>query len=222
MPTSTHSCPALRYQSVVHLHRQVMRCLELSSNLRAQKGCTVVLELWALGLARHIDAVFTPMDMVKQRLQLSSSAYIGVWDCVRRVLREEGIRAFYASYRIIVIMNAPFTVVYFTTYEVAKKGLIEISPASASDERLVVHATTGAAAEALAAAITTPLDVPQKNMLFRASRSLRASNRICSLRALENMLFRASRSLRALKEYALLELHALLELLEEYALLELC
>lgn len=36
---------------------------------------------------------------------------------------------------------------------------MEISPESASDERLVVHATAGAAAGGLAAAITTPLDV---------------------------------------------------------------
>lgn len=105
------------------------------------------------------DAVFTPMDMVKQRLQLSSSAYSGVWDCVRRVLGEEGIRAFYASYRTTVIMNAPFTAVHFAAYEAAKKCLIEVSPASASDERLVVQATAGAAAGALAAAVTTPLDV---------------------------------------------------------------
>ncbi|XP_047317323.1 mitoferrin-like [Impatiens glandulifera] len=105
------------------------------------------------------DAVFTPMDMVKQRLQLSNSPYKGVMDCVKRVLREEGIRAFYASYRTTVLMNAPFTAVHFTTYEAAKRGLSEISPESANDETLIVHATAGAAAGALAAAVTTPLDV---------------------------------------------------------------
>ncbi|XP_073144495.1 uncharacterized protein [Henckelia pumila] len=105
------------------------------------------------------DAVFTPMDMVKQRLQLSSSPYHGVSDCVMRVLREEGIRAFYASYRTTVLMNAPFTAVHFATYEAAKRGLMEVSPESVSDERLVVHATAGAMAGALSAAVTTPLDV---------------------------------------------------------------
>jgi solute carrier family 25 iron transporter 28/37 len=106
------------------------------------------------------DAVFTPMDMVKQRLQLGSdSVYKGVWDCVKRVVREEGFGAFYASYRTTVLMNAPFTAVYFTIYEAAKKGLMEISPDSVNDERWVVHATAGAAAGALAAAVTTPLDV---------------------------------------------------------------
>ncbi|KAF9598167.1 hypothetical protein IFM89_025784 [Coptis chinensis] len=105
------------------------------------------------------DAVFTPMDVVKQRLQLRSSPYKGVMDCMKTVLREEGIGSFYASYKTTVLMNAPFTAVHFATYEAVKRGLMEISPESVSDERLVVHATAGAAAGALAAAVTTPLDV---------------------------------------------------------------
>ncbi|KAG6629025.1 hypothetical protein CIPAW_14G054700 [Carya illinoinensis] len=105
------------------------------------------------------DAVLTPMDMVKQRLQLSNNHYAGVWDCVKRVLRDEGLGAFYASYRTTVLMNAPFTAVHFATYEAAKRALTEISPESASDEQWVAHATAGAVAGALAAAVTTPLDV---------------------------------------------------------------
>lgn len=105
------------------------------------------------------DAVLTPMDVVKQRLQLQGSPYGGVWDCVRRVMREEGIRAFFASYKTTVVMNAPFTAVHFATYEATKRGLMGVSPESAADERFVVHATAGAAAGALAAAVTTPLDV---------------------------------------------------------------
>ncbi|VVA16492.1 PREDICTED: mitoferrin [Prunus dulcis] len=108
------------------------------------------------------DAVFTPMDMVKQRLQLGNnlhSPYNGVWDCVRKVFREDGVRAFYASYRTTVLMNAPFTAVHFATYEAVKRGLMEISPEHANDERLIVHATAGAAAGGLASMVTTPLDV---------------------------------------------------------------
>ena len=74
-------------------------------------------------------------------------------------MSEEGLGAFYASYRTTVLMNAPFTAVHFATYEAAKRGLMEVSPESVDDERLVVHATAGAAAGALAAAVTTPLDV---------------------------------------------------------------
>lgn len=105
------------------------------------------------------DAVFTPMDTIKQRLQLNNSPYKGVMDCIRTVRREEGIGAFFKSYKTTVVMNAPFTAVHFATYEAAKRMLIEVSPQSAEEERLVVHATAGAAAGAIAAAVTTPLDV---------------------------------------------------------------
>ncbi|RDX82336.1 SPAC8C9.12c, partial [Mucuna pruriens] len=102
------------------------------------------------------DAVFTPMDVVKQRLQLRDSPYKGVLDCVRRVALEERLGAFFASYRTTVVMNAPFTAVHFATYEAAKRGM---GDEAADDDRWMVHATAGAAAGALAAAFTTPLDV---------------------------------------------------------------
>nr|AAM62642.1 putative mitochondrial carrier protein [Arabidopsis thaliana] len=109
------------------------------------------------------DAVFTPMDMVKQRLQIGNGTYKGVWDCIKRVTREEGFGAFYASYRTTVLMNAPFTAVHFTTYEAVKRGLREMFPEHAvgveDEEGWLIYATAGAAAGGLAAAVTTPLDV---------------------------------------------------------------
>ncbi|RVX22879.1 Mitochondrial RNA-splicing protein MRS3 [Vitis vinifera] len=82
------------------------------------------------------DAVFTPMDMVKQRLQLST--------------------------------------VHFATYEAAKRGLMEVSPDSADDNRVVVHATAGAAAGALAALLTTPLDVVKTQLQCQLSPAIAA------------------------------------------------
>ncbi|KAL5989163.1 hypothetical protein ACLOJK_010053 [Asimina triloba] len=105
------------------------------------------------------DAVLTPMDVVKQRLQLRHTPYAGVKDCVLRMLREEGLRAFYASYRTTVVMNAPFTAVHFATYEAAKKILSSITPDKASEENLLVHISAGGAAGTLASAVTNPLDV---------------------------------------------------------------
>ncbi|GLJ37368.1 hypothetical protein SUGI_0758320 [Cryptomeria japonica] len=105
------------------------------------------------------DAVFTPMDVVKQRLQLRSSPYRGVVDCIKRIMKEEGFRAFYASYRTTVVMNAPFTAVHFATYEAVKKVLMKFSPENASEEHLLAHVIAGGAAGALASAVTTPLDV---------------------------------------------------------------
>ncbi|ERN18824.1 hypothetical protein AMTRI_Chr07g24450 [Amborella trichopoda] len=105
------------------------------------------------------DAVLTPMDVVKQRLQLQSTPYLGVRDCMIQMLRKEGLRAFYTSYPTTVVMNAPFTAVHFATYEAVKRVLGGISPENVSEERLLVHITAGGAAGALAGAVTTPLDV---------------------------------------------------------------
>lgn len=67
------------------------------------------------------DAVFTPMDVVKQRLQLRRSPYRGVFDCMQRILKEEGVNAFYKSYPTTILMNIPFTAVHFAAYEAGKK-----------------------------------------------------------------------------------------------------
>ena len=51
------------------------------------------------------DVVMTPMDVVKQRLQLGY--YNGVFDCVRRIAVDEGLRGFLRSYPTTLAMNIP-------------------------------------------------------------------------------------------------------------------
>ncbi|XP_049880426.1 mitoferrin [Pectinophora gossypiella] len=100
------------------------------------------------------DAVSNPAEVVKQRLQMLNSPYRGVWECARHVYRAEGARAFYRSYSTQVAMNVPFQAVHFVTYEWVTA---RVNPARTYDPR--AHALAGAAAGALAAAATTPLDV---------------------------------------------------------------
>lgn len=45
------------------------------------------------------DGLMTPVDVIKQRLQVAHSPYAGVADCVRKVLQQEGVGALYKSYR---------------------------------------------------------------------------------------------------------------------------
>ena len=45
------------------------------------------------------DACMTPMDVIKQRLQVAHSPYKGVMDCIRSMWKQEGIWGFYKSYR---------------------------------------------------------------------------------------------------------------------------
>ncbi|XP_071378939.1 mitoferrin-2-like [Centroberyx affinis] len=100
------------------------------------------------------DAVMNPAEVVKQRMQMYNSPYRGVLDCVGAVLRREGPAAFYRSYTTQLTMNVPFQALHFMTYEYLQELLNphrHYNPSS--------HVVSGALAGALAAAVTTPLDV---------------------------------------------------------------
>lgn len=55
----------------------------------------------AAGVAATVvtDGLMTPVDVIKQRLQVAHSPYHGLRDCVRKVLQQEGVGALYKSYR---------------------------------------------------------------------------------------------------------------------------
>lgn len=115
---------------------------------------------------RSGDAVQNPVDTVKQRLQMSGSPYRGVWDCVARTVRTEGVGALYRSYPTTLAMNVPFTAIHFTAYESSKVFLQELKGdgAEVEDETFFVQFTAGGVAGGLAAAVTTPLDVVKTRM----------------------------------------------------------
>ena len=101
------------------------------------------------------DAVMTPLDVVKQRLQLANTPYKGILDCVATTLRKEGMRAFFKSYNTTIFMNIPFVSIHFASYESCKKMLRK----SPEDEGLMTQVVAGGIAGGAAAAATNPLDV---------------------------------------------------------------
>jgi len=105
------------------------------------------------------DAVLTPLDVVKQRLQLGF--YSGISDCVRTVVREEGARALFRSYPTTLLMNWPYASVLVGTNETIKEALRQAKAKAgrAEDLRPAEYLASGALSGAVAAALTTPLDV---------------------------------------------------------------
>ena len=98
--------------------------------------------------------LFLSLAVVKQRMQMFNSPYRGVLDCIGSLLRHEGAAAFYRSYTTQLTMNVPFQALHFMTYEYLQELLNphrHYNPSS--------HVVSGALAGALAAAVTTPLDV---------------------------------------------------------------
>ncbi|CAD5116928.1 DgyrCDS5768 [Dimorphilus gyrociliatus] len=100
------------------------------------------------------DAVMNPADVIKQRMQMYQSPYSTCSECGKRVLMEEGPHAFYRSYMTQLTMNIPFHAIHFMVYEKAQDMINpdrKYSP--------ITHIASGGAAGAIAAAVTTPLDV---------------------------------------------------------------
>ncbi|XP_055856429.1 mitoferrin-like [Episyrphus balteatus] len=100
------------------------------------------------------DAISNPTEVIKQRLQMYNSPYKSVITCMKGIYKDEGLMAFYRSFATQLFMNVPFQAIHFLTYEYVQ---VLMNP-----DRLyspLVHVVAGGTAGAVAAAVTTPLDV---------------------------------------------------------------
>ena len=87
-------------------------------------------------------------------MQVHGSTHKTILQCARTVYRTEGIRAFYVSYPTTLCMTIPFTAAQFIAYESISKVM---NPGKGYDP--FTHCIAGGLAGAVAAAVTTPLDV---------------------------------------------------------------
>ena len=73
-------------------------------SLGVQRSSHAPLSTAAAGAMATVvnDALMTPGDVVKQRLQLANSPYEGMLDCIVKTYRSEGIHAFFRSYKLTV------------------------------------------------------------------------------------------------------------------------
>ncbi|KDO34300.1 hypothetical protein SPRG_22080 [Saprolegnia parasitica CBS 223.65] len=97
------------------------------------------------------EIVMTPMEVVKQRMQLGH--YASATDCMRSILRDEGLRGFYRGLPTSVAMMAPFGVMGMMAWMTCYMCM----PEEAQTSRGVDVVTAGSLA--FAGALTTPMDV---------------------------------------------------------------
>uniref|UniRef100_A0AAV1VED0 Mitoferrin n=1 Tax=Peronospora matthiolae TaxID=2874970 RepID=A0AAV1VED0_9STRA len=129
---------------------------------KALNADTSTLTPMASGLAGVIatvchDSIMTPMDVVKQRLQLGY--YRGVADCFQTVMKHEGLRALYISFPTTLLMNLPYSMIMVSANETFKKIL---NPSG--EMNVSAYIASGAAAGALAGGLTNPLDVAKTRL----------------------------------------------------------
>lgn len=98
------------------------------------------------------DMVMTPMDVIKQRMQLDM--HRSLIRCARHICRHEGVGALYRSFGVTLLMNMPYAAVMGFTNEMLRGRLCPDGTYS-----LRTFLVAGAGAGVVAAAVTTPLDV---------------------------------------------------------------
>jgi len=87
--------------------------------------------------------------------------YKGLSDCIRTIVRNEGVSALYAGYTTTLLMNVPYNAVYFASYESLRRLL---KRGSEKEFDAVAHCIAGGGAGSLAAALTNPFDVAKTRL----------------------------------------------------------
>jgi solute carrier family 25 iron transporter 28/37 len=111
-----------------------------------------------LATAAH-DAIMTPFDTVKQRLQLGH--YEGVLHCLESVARKEGFGSLYVALPTTMVMNWPVgaaTVAANETFREVLRSRRWLTAAN-GDHTVSSYLVAGSGAGAIAALATTPLDM---------------------------------------------------------------
>ncbi|KAL6571062.1 Nicotinamide adenine dinucleotide transporter 2, mitochondrial [Orobanche gracilis] len=105
---------------------------------RENKSCNE-LNSWevavASSFAKVVASVLTyPHEVVRSRLQEQGQVrnpklqYAGVVDCIKKVLRNEGVPGFYRGCATNLLRTTPSAVITFTSYEMIHRFLLRVSP----------------------------------------------------------------------------------------------
>lgn len=114
--------------------------------------------------------IWVPQDVVKQRLQVQKTSlvsaaadtvkYKGSLHCIKTIIKEEGFLALWTGFLPALAVYCPFVGIYFMTYEQAKRVFQKTRGYASVDDLPLPYQLVGAAsAGAIAAAVTSPLDI---------------------------------------------------------------
>jgi len=102
------------------------------------------------------DLIVTPVDVIKQRMQLKGSNFNNPIEAAMFVCKHSGYSAFIRSYPTTILLNVPYMATQFTVYENVK---LLLKQTTSQNEETWIHALAGSTAGAVAAFLSSPQDV---------------------------------------------------------------
>jgi hypothetical protein len=135
---------------------------------------------FAGGIAANMCAgiIWTPADVVKQRLQVQTShdlmAYRSSWHAVYTIVQKEGRRGIFKGYWAAALTWAPYCGIYFTVYEKCKHIAFRRRPEWKESPPLPLTLACGVTAGAMGAVCTNPIDVAKTRFQVQGTTSSQA------------------------------------------------
>ena len=102
------------------------------------------------------DSIMTPLDTIKQRMQLGH--YDSMGHAVQQIIKYEGYVGLYRSFGITVLTNLPYGMVMMSTNEFLREMLMEWKRPRMHVLDLETTMIAGCGAGAMAAFVTSPMD----------------------------------------------------------------
>lgn len=116
------------------------------------------------------STVRVPFEVVKQRLQ--SGMHKSTTEAVRAIFAKQGLPGFFTGYGSLVLRELPFDAIQFPLYEYLKSRWARRS--KSGKLQTWQQSLCGSAAGAVAAAVTTPLDVVKTRLMTQGAGSAAA------------------------------------------------
>lgn len=114
-------------------------------------ACSVVSGIAAELLS---GVLFVPMEVVKKKLQVESAMKAS--SLIKAVYKKHGFYGFYRGYGLNMGIYIPYSVTYFTVYEMLK---IESKSLTKSEGSFILNLSCAFVAAGMAGAVSNPLDV---------------------------------------------------------------
>mmetsp|Transcript_11668 Transcript_11668/g.16196 ORF Transcript_11668/g.16196 Transcript_11668/m.16196 type:complete len:344 (+) Transcript_11668:50-1081(+) len=123
--------------------------------------------------ARSVTATVTaPLELIRTNLQATSSKTFneGLLPFFKQLVRKQGFRSLWAGLPPTILRDAPFSAIYWSSYEIIKMKLLKIQQSRSThshsghydkhlSDRFFVDFISGACAGMIAASLTNPIDV---------------------------------------------------------------